>query len=290
MGFAFIDNFGSSPFEGGGQVEDGVDVEIAMGVYVSPGPHLDWGKAVTKLVGVLEAGVYDQLAQKVAVAVFAIFLHEGHAVVEDVGFGAIAAVVELDGKDDFSVGVYNAPVVVKGDGCTLVFKKSGLVVLAGNDFFPFGVEIAILAVAGHEDATFGQADEFGIDGRGKLLELVIVHGQPVVVACKEEPLEHRGEDFKLDGEDFFALAVYHAIAVVILDDGNTFVEGKGILEPRHYYHFAVMVNETIGDQRAVDVDSYDGCAFVEGGGSPIAYGYAEGAKGVVIAVDAVFHD
>lgn len=127
-------NFGAAPLEGGGYVKHGRDEEIAFGVDVTPFADANRGEAVGELVGVFEAGVDDGAALEVDVSIAMVFFDEGEAIVESVGFGAVAAIVVFDGQDDVASGVDDAPFVVDGDAGALLVEEAGHVVFAGDDF------------------------------------------------------------------------------------------------------------------------------------------------------------
>ena len=292
MYLAVVYHFGAPPGEGSGDVEDGRDEEVAFGVDVAPQPDEYRGKAVGELVGVLEAGVDDQVAVDVSIAVEVVFLYQRQTVVVDVGFAAIAAVVVFDGEYGVAHAVDNAPFAVAGDVGAAVLEHAGVVVLAGDDLFAVVVEVAVFAVALHEDALFAFAYELGVDGFGEGLEAVVVQRQSVVVAGKEVAFVHGGENLIFDGEDFAALAVNHAVAVVVFHHCVAFGEGECVLERGLDDGVAEVVDKAVGDKFAVDVFGYDGHAFGEGRGGWVAEGDALASKGVEITVEgvALHHD
>ena len=216
-----------------------------------------------------------------------VFLDEREAVVVYVSFGTIAAVVVFDGEDDFSFAVDNAPLAVKGDIGTVVFKETCLVVLAGDDFATFLVEVSIFIVTHDKDTTFGLADKVGVDGFCELAEVVVVHRQTIVVASKDSPFIHGGKYFVLNGEHLFVLAVNHTVTVKFFDHGKALVEGEGVVVLGGDDGVAVVVDESILNKGAVDVDTHYGKAFVERRCRSIAEGDALDAEGVEETIQSI---
>ena len=292
MDFASVDYLCASPFEGRSNIEGGRDEEVSFGVDIAPESDMDGCEAVGEVVGIVEAGVDEKVTFEVDKAILPEFFDESESFVVDVELAAEAAIVVFDGEDGASLAVDDTPFVVDGNVGATFFKKSSLVVLAGDDFVAFLVKEAKFTVARDEDAIFGFAFERGVDGFSELAEFAVVECETVIVAGEEESFEDGSEDFKFDREYFASSAVDHTVAVVVFDHGETLVEWEGILVLGLDEHTAIVIDITIGNQRAVDVDSHHGKSLVERRGCTVLEGNAESAQGVEKAIEAVFdcHD
>ena len=225
MDFASVDYLCASPFEGRSNIEGGRDEEVSFGVDVAPKSDMDGSESVGEVVGVVEAGVDEKVTFEVDKAVLPEFFDESESFVVDVELAAEAAIVVFDGEDGASLAVDDTPFVVDGNVGTTFFKKSSLVVLAGDDFVAFLVKEAKFTVARDEDAIFGFAFERGVDGFSELAEFAVVECETVIVAGEEESFENWSEDFKFDREYFASSAVDHAVAVVVFNDSEAFAIG-----------------------------------------------------------------
>ena len=146
MDFASVDYLSTSPFEGRSNIEGGRDKEVAFGVDVAPESDMDGSESVGEVVGVVEAGVDEKVTFEVDKAVLPEFFDESESFVVNIELAAEAAIVVFDGEYGASLAVDDTPFVVDGNVGTTFFKKSSLVVLAGDDFVAIAVDEAALVV------------------------------------------------------------------------------------------------------------------------------------------------
>ena len=148
MASTLEEDFGATPTEGRGDVEDEGKVDFAAGINIAPGTLEEHRRqALGEMVGFLEAGRDDKVALEVDISEQAVAFDKGEAVIVYV-FVAFASVVAVfDGEDNVSQGVDNAEMVSDADKCASEFEGAHFVVGAGNDLTAAEVEESHFVVA-----------------------------------------------------------------------------------------------------------------------------------------------
>ena len=166
---ALIENFGAVPLEGGGELEDEGEVDVAVGVDVSPVAIMtDGSEPLGEMVGLFEGERNDEFTIEVDISQAAVFFDESEGVVVDVfvSFSVVVFVFEReDGEPD---GVDDAVVVVDAGEGTSEAEKANLVVFAGDDFVAIEVEEALFIVARDADAVLGDGGDWLIEWGSEL--------------------------------------------------------------------------------------------------------------------------
>ena len=295
VGLALEIDVGTAPLEGGDDVEDEWEVEVAVGVDIAPmAVFADTGKAFGELVGFLEDERDDKTAVEVDEAEPSVLLHEGQGVVVDVFHAFRGAVVVFEREDDAAEGVDDAAEVAFPYKGASLPEEANLIVFARDDLVALEVEESLFAVAGNPDATVGDMGDGIVDGfcegMAGRLGVEIEEGEVEGVAGEEGAVVGEGDGLIDVGNDLVAEGVDDAPSVVEAHGGEAVDEGSRVLIDRGEELSAEGVDEGVEKEERVDNEAHGGTVLYEGAGISELDGNDDVALEVGIAEEAVLGD